>query len=142
VRSPPAATRPASAPGQPAPAQTSSTKPAQKPSGPAAQGSSASPPPPPKIPQSLEELSLAPDLPPPELSLEDTLALRNRGVAVIVDPGSGYNPYDTGPPAGGRPARESVAPTGKRTDLRKLSDWIRVQRKVEDLKKDGGEDSE
>lgn len=103
-------------------------------------------PPPPvlKVPQSLEELSLAPDLPPPDLALEDTAALRNRGVAVAPDPGNGYNPYDTGPPAGARAPRDAAAaaPPGKRTDLRKLSEWIRLQRQVEDLKKGGNEEPE
>lgn len=65
-----------------------------------------------------------------ELSLEDTLAQKMRGLPVKSRiPASGYNPYDataTGKPKG--PARKS-------TDLRKLSEWIRVQRQVNELKK-------
>ncbi|HEY7928698.1 MAG TPA: hypothetical protein VID71_01720 [Steroidobacteraceae bacterium] len=57
-----------------------------------------------------------------------------------ADPVTGYNPYDTGPPAGARAAREGPAAPGKRTDLRKLSEWIRMQRQVEALKKGGDED--
>lgn len=84
-------------------------------------------------------LSLMED-PFPDLALEDTAALRNRGLPVGADPASGYNPYDTGPPPGARAAREQPAPGGKRTDLRKLSEWIRLQRRVEDLKKGGDEE--
>ena len=80
------------------------------------------------------------DPPPKDLVLEDTAALRKRGVPVGANPVSGYNPYDTGPPPGGRAAREQPAASGKRTDLRKLSEWIRTQRRVEDLKKGGDED--
>jgi hypothetical protein len=78
----------------------------------------------------------------PNLALEDTAALRNRGVPVGTDPVTGYNPYDTGGPAGARTAREQPAAPPKRTDLRKLSEWIRLQRQVEDLKKGGDEDDE
>jgi hypothetical protein len=72
----------------------------------------------------------------PELVLEDTAALRQRGVAVAASPAIGYNPYDTGPASGKRLAQETSAAAVKRTDLRKLSDWIKAQRRVEDLKKD------
>jgi hypothetical protein len=68
-----------------------------------------------------------------ELSLEDTLAQKARGVQVNARPSSrsssGYNPYDA------EPARTSKEPRRKPTDLRKLSEWIRLQREVEDLKK-------
>lgn len=66
-----------------------------------------------------------------ELSLEDTLAQKMRGLPVKTRVGtSGYNPYDAIPKG---KARE---PSRKPTDLRKLSEWIRVQRQVADLKKD------
>lgn len=97
---------------------------------PAAAASSAEPDPP---------LSLVEDPPPKDLVLEDTAALRKRGVAVGANPITGYNPYDTGPAVASRPAREAATAAAKRTDLRKLSEWIRVQRQVENLKKDGDE---
>ncbi|HWG78080.1 MAG TPA: hypothetical protein VN660_14980 [Steroidobacteraceae bacterium] len=86
-------------------------------------------------------MSLVEDPPPKDLALEDTVALRKRGMAVSANPVTGYNPYDTGPAAGAHPARDTAAASAKRTDLRKLSEWIRVQRQVEVLKKkDGDED--
>jgi hypothetical protein len=96
-------------------------------------------------PKSLPELTPEPTPEPtPELTLvlelEDTGALRQRGVAVAPSPVSGYNPYDTGPASGKRPAQEPNAPSGKRTDLRKLSEWIKAQRRVEGLKKNDDED--
>jgi hypothetical protein len=84
-------------------------------------------------------LSLVED-PLPDLALEDTAALHKRGVG--ADPTNGYNPYDTGPASGPRATREGPATPGKRTDLRKLSEWIRLQRQVEDLKKGGDEGGE
>jgi len=67
-----------------------------------------------------------------ELSLEDTLARRMRGVAAKRTAVSGYNPYDAEPTA------KPVSPDGKRkrTDLRKLSEWIRLKREVEQLNQD------
>jgi len=66
-----------------------------------------------------------------DLSLEDTIAQKIRGVTPRVKSGvSGYNPYDAAPsnPVAGEPR--------KPTDLRKLSEWIRLTRQVEALKKD------
>jgi hypothetical protein len=67
-----------------------------------------------------------------DLSLEDTVAQKMRGVTPRIKSGvSGYNPYDAAvskPPAGDAP--------GKPTDLRKLSEWIRLRRQVEALKKE------
>ena len=81
-----------------------------------------------------------------ELSLEDTLAQQRRGVAPQSGPKvavSGYNPYDT--PVGSKSAQKPiVAPDPKRkpTDLRKLSEWIQLQRQVQALKKQSpGSDS-
>ena len=82
-----------------------------------------------------------------ELSLEDTLSQHRR----VSPPGAkgavgGYNPYDT--PIGStddrNPRKTDVAPEPKRkpTDLRKLSEWIRLQRQVEALKKDPKPDPE
>jgi hypothetical protein len=65
-----------------------------------------------------------------ELSLEDTLAQKMRGLPVKTRvTASGYNPYDANPPG------KSRNPGRKPTDLRKLSEWIRMQRQVEELKK-------
>jgi hypothetical protein len=65
-----------------------------------------------------------------ELSLEDTLAQKMRGVPVKTRVNSsGYNPYDAMAPGKSRDAPR------KQTDLRKLSEWIRLQRQVEELKK-------
>jgi hypothetical protein len=67
----------------------------------------------------------------PDLSLEDTVAQKIRGVTPRIKSGvSGYNPYDAAvskPPIGDPP---------KPTDLRKLSEWIRLTRQVAALKKD------
>jgi hypothetical protein len=72
-----------------------------------------------------------------ELSLEDTLAQKMRGVPVKTRvPVTGYNPYDAMAPA---PA-DSSTPTRKSTDLRKLSQWIRMQRQVNGLKKPDSEE--
>ncbi len=67
-----------------------------------------------------------------KLSLEDTIAQRMRGAAVKRTGVAGYNPYDAEPTAG------STGPDGKRkrTDLRKLSEWIRLKREVEELNQD------
>lgn len=69
-----------------------------------------------------------------ELSLEDTVAQRQRGLSVShrTTVTSGYNPYDASPKA---PSKDKDA-SRKPTDLRKLSEWIRLQRQVEALKKD------
>lgn len=77
-----------------------------------------------------------------ELSLEDTLSQQRRGLAPHGGKGTvvGYNPYDT--PVGSKDGNKPVvAPEPKRkpTDLRKLSEWIRLQRQVEALKKQGPE---
>jgi hypothetical protein len=65
-----------------------------------------------------------------ELSLEDTLAMKMRGVEVKKRiPASGYNPYDA------QVSGKSKQPTRKPTDLRKLSEWIRVQREAAETKK-------
>jgi hypothetical protein len=68
------------------------------------------------------------------LSLEDTFGQQARGLggAVKKKTGhSGYNPYDAGPT--GKP-RETEKK--KPTDLRKLSEWIRLKRDVEALDKE------
>ncbi len=77
-----------------------------------------------------------------ELSLEDTLSQQRRGLAPrgAKGPIVGYNPYNTpvAPPDAPKPG---ASPDAKRkpTDLRKLSEWIRLQRQVEALKKQGTE---
>jgi len=67
------------------------------------------------------------------ISLEDTVAQKLRGVAKRTrSPQAGYNPYDM--------ELKTPAPKGaqktKNTDLRKLSEWIRLSRQVAALKKD------
>jgi hypothetical protein len=68
------------------------------------------------------------------LSLEDTMAQKMRGVptksrtSVI-----GYNPYDAEPAAKAK-AKDAEGKT--KTDLRKLSEWIRLQRQVAELNPD------
>jgi hypothetical protein len=65
------------------------------------------------------------------ISLEDTVAQKLRGVAKRTrNPQSGYNPYDMVP----KTAAPKEAQKTK-TDLRKLSEWIRLSRQVAALKK-------
>ena len=67
-----------------------------------------------------------------ELSLEDTLSQKMRGIPVKTrTPVTGYNPYDAVPNG------KSREPGRKPTDLRKLSEWIRLHRQIEELKKQG-----
>ncbi len=72
----------------------------------------------------------------PDLRLEDTAAQQRRGLPVkggVV----GYNPYDTGRQADSRvnnarqPASEPPPSSRRPTDLRKLSEWIKAQRRAE-----------
>jgi hypothetical protein len=66
-----------------------------------------------------------------EISLEDTVAQKLRGVAKRTRSAqSGYNPYDMVPKAAA--PKEAQKTT---TDLRKLSEWIRLSRQVAALKK-------
>ncbi len=66
-----------------------------------------------------------------DLSLEDTAAQRQRGLPARARTGaSGYNPYDA------TPAPKRADARRKPTDLRKLSEWIRLQRQVEESKKE------
>ena len=67
-----------------------------------------------------------------ELSLEDTLSQKMRGIPVKTrTPVNGYNPYDAVPKGKSKEAAR------KPTDLRKLSEWIRLHRQIEELKKQG-----
>jgi hypothetical protein len=68
----------------------------------------------------------------PELSIEDTLAQKMRGANVTptVKPEDGYNPYDTWP------SIQEPDAAKRNTDLRRLSEWMRLKRQVETLKKD------
>jgi hypothetical protein len=69
----------------------------------------------------------------PKLSLEDTIAQKLRGVPTKTRTGViGYNPYDAEPAAKGKPPGGKPKPT----DLRKLSEWIRLQRQVAELNPD------
>lgn len=66
-----------------------------------------------------------------DLSLEDTAARHQRGLPARSRTGvSGYDPYDS------TPAQKRAEARRKPTDLRKLSEWIRLQRQVEALKKE------
>jgi hypothetical protein len=65
-----------------------------------------------------------------KLSLEDTIAQKLRGVPVKTRTGVvGYNPYDAVPANKAKNAESKPKPT----DLRKLSEWIRLQRQVAEL---------
>jgi len=65
-----------------------------------------------------------------KFSLEDTAAQKMRGLPVKTRSGSGgYNPYDAVPAANAKDAEEQHKPT----DLRKLSQWIRLKREVAEL---------
>lgn len=64
-----------------------------------------------------------------ELRLEEEDALLERGAGKPLPKGA-YNPYDVDPRRG-KPAPETAA---ARTDLRKLSEWIKLKREIEDLK--------
>jgi hypothetical protein len=72
-----------------------------------------------------------------ELSLEDTLAQKMRGVAVKSRVAvAGYNPYNAEPAVEPKdPSKKDTPDKRKPTDLRKLSEWIRLQREVAELKK-------
>lgn len=68
-----------------------------------------------------------------KLSLEDTVAQKMRGVPTKSRTGViGYNPYDAEPAA----KAKNAEPKPKPTDLRKLSEWIRLQRQVAELNPD------
>jgi hypothetical protein len=70
-----------------------------------------------------------------KLSLEDTIAQKQRGVPTRSRTGVvGYNPYDAEPAAKPKEADLKLKP--KPTDLRKLSEWIRLQRQVAELNPD------
>jgi hypothetical protein len=71
-----------------------------------------------------------------DFSLEDTIVSRGHPASEHnkARPVVGYNPYDR--TAGGKTPPPAVEPRRKPTDLRKLSEWIRLQREVEALKKE------
>jgi hypothetical protein len=81
-----------------------------------------------------------PDAPPPadaeadeepNLSLEDTMAQKMRGVPTKSRTGVvGYNPYDA---AAAKAKSDAAKEKPKPTDLRKLSEWIRLTRQVAEL---------
>jgi hypothetical protein len=70
------------------------------------------------------------------LSLEDTIAQKMRGVPTKSRTGVvGYNPYDA-EPAKSKSKSKHTDDKAKPTDLRKLSEWIRLQRQVAELNPD------
>jgi len=70
-----------------------------------------------------------------ELSLEDTLDQKMRGLPVKTRiPVTGYNPYDASPTGSG--TKDISKAHKKPTDLRKLSEWIRLTRQINELKKE------
>ena len=71
-----------------------------------------------------------------EFTLEDTVATRGltSTPALKSKPVIGYNPYER--TAGAKKPPPEIEPRRKPTDLRKLSEWIRLQREVEALKKE------
>jgi hypothetical protein len=72
------------------------------------------------------------------LSLEDTVAQKLRGVPVKTRTGVvGYNPYDA---AAAKAKSEAAAAKPKPTDLRKLSEWIRLTRQVAELNQEKPKD--
>jgi hypothetical protein len=66
------------------------------------------------------------------LSLEDTIGQRLRGVTPTRRTGvAGYNPYEAVPAEERRDQADKEK--GRPTDLRKLSEWIRLQREIAEL---------
>jgi hypothetical protein len=77
----------------------------------------------------------------PNLSLEDTIAQKMRGVPVKARTSvGGYNPYDAEPAAKGKGKGKGETQKSKTTDLRKLSEWIRLQRQVAELNQEKPKD--
>jgi hypothetical protein len=74
----------------------------------------------------------------PNLSLEDTMAQKMRGVPTKSRTGVvGYNPYDA---AAAKAKSDAAALKNKPTDLRKLSEWIRLTRQVAELNQEKPKD--
>lgn len=71
-----------------------------------------------------------------EFSLDDTIAPRGSPSSThsTARPVVGYDPYDR--EAGAQPPPPEPGPNRRPTDLRKLSEWIRLQRELKTLKKD------
>lgn len=69
-----------------------------------------------------------------KLTIEDTRAQKMRGLQIKTRSGKGgYNPYEA------EAVDKSTDADGKQrkkpTDLRKLSEWIRLTREIDELKK-------
>ena len=76
----------------------------------------------------------------PNLSLEDTMAQKMRGVPVKTRTGVvGYNPYDA---AAAKAKSDAAEAKPKPTDLRKLSEWIRLTRQVAELNQEKPKDKD
>jgi hypothetical protein len=73
---------------------------------------------------------------PIELSLEDEDELLSRGKPRL--PAGAYNPYDVDPRATKAKAAAATK-AAHTTDLRKLSQWIKLKRDVDELKTAGPE---
>ncbi len=69
---------------------------------------------------------------PIELTLEEEDAVLARGAHRPLAAGA-YNPYDVDPRRGH--THDPTAPAAsQKTDLRKLSEWIKLKREIEELK--------
>lgn len=91
--------------------------------------------------QKLKKLDLG------ELSLADTVIQKKPDLtAPAQQPGGGFNPYDRGVGGGFNPydnarsprsrgnEKPSAAPARKPTDMRKLDEWIKLKKSVQDKK--------
>jgi hypothetical protein len=79
------------------------------------------------------------------VSWSDAPADYQRTVLEVVEdaagqPEKGFNPYGLGATSTHRtPASTRATGNSTRTDLRKLSDWIKMMREIEERKRNGGE---
>ena len=72
-----------------------------------------------------------------KLEIEDTLAGKLRGAPLEVRNDDTFNPYDRSPETfGGKPGTPG-GPKGGKRDLKKLSEWLKLMRAMEERKKNG-----
>jgi hypothetical protein len=70
------------------------------------------------------------EVPDTDLSLETTSSQTLRGLRVVESSSSGYNPYDT------TPGRTTATGMHRLDDMRRLSEWIRMKRHVDQAQRD------